>query len=247
MTAHPILPPIPAVEPSDATAEIIPRYTVAQYLEMERTAATRHEYVDGRIVAMAGETLTHNRIARNISVRLETAFGERPCETFIENVKVRVSSTRYRYPDVVALCGEAQVDNAKPPNLLNPAVIIEVLSPSTEASDRDEKFLEYRQLASVTDYVLVAQDKIEVTHFARQSLNHWIVTIYTDQEDALTFASLNETLALKDIYRKIVFWHRLRQMILPRKFAQRTTDMVQKRRLRVHYLTQVACKRAQSM
>ena len=205
MTAHSVLPPAAPSEPSDAPIETTPRYTVAQYLEMERAAPSRHEYIDGRIVAMAGETAPHNRIARNICVRLEIAFGDGPCESFIENVKVRVSSTCYRYPDVVALCSEAQFDNAKSPNLLNPAVTIEVLSSSTEASDRDEKFLEYRQLPSVTDYVLVAQDKIEVTHFARQSLNHWIVTIYADQEDALTFASLNTALALRDIYRKIVF------------------------------------------
>lgn len=106
---------------------------------------------------------------------------------------------------MVALCGSAQTDGTKPPNLLNPAVIFEVLSPSTENEDRDEKWLEYQQLESVTDYILVAQDVVQVAHYIRASDAQWTVTIYRDLQAALPLTSLNTSLPLADIYRKVVF------------------------------------------
>ena len=176
--------------------------TVQEYFALERTSDARHEYVDGEILAMAGETPTHNRIARNICVCLENAFGTRSCESFIENIRTRVSPSQYRYPDIAALCGEALFDEGKPPTLLNPAVIVEVLSPSTEVADRGEKFNEYRQLETLTDYILVAQDRIEVAHYARQSERQWTVTIYVELQDRLVLPSLEVTLTLADVYRK---------------------------------------------
>lgn len=176
-----------------------------EYFALERAADVRHEYLDGQIRAMAGESPRHNRIAGNVYLGLENAFGERPCESFIENIRVRVSPTRYRYPDVVALCGDAQFDSETPPSLLNPSVIVEVLSPSTAEHDRTEKFMEYRQIEGLTDYVLVEQDSVLVVHFARQSATQWIVTEYTRLDDTLTFVSLDVSLTLADIYRKIVF------------------------------------------
>ncbi len=172
---------------------------------MERTAGVRHEYVDGEILAMAGESPAHNRVAGNIYRLLGNIFEERECEVFIENVRLRVTPTQYRYPDVVALCGEAQFDDTKPPSLLNPSVIFEVLSPSTEGFDRDEKFMEYRQIAGLTDYLLVAQDAALVIHYARQSPNQWTLTEYTALTDALSLPALEVALPLSDIYRKIRF------------------------------------------
>lgn len=183
---------------------ISPEVTVEQYLEMERKSEVRHEYVDGKVIAMAGESPTHNRIAGNIYRQLGNRFEDQPCEVFIEGIRARVSPTKYRYPDVMALCGEAQFDAANPPALLNPAVIFEVLSPSTENEDRDDKWTEYQQLPSVTDYVMVAQDMVEVMHYIRHSEMHWTITIYRELQDALTLASLNTSLSLADIYRKIV-------------------------------------------
>ena len=193
-SAPPVTPDLPPM----------PKITVQQYLEMERRSKIRHEYVDGKVIAMAGESLAHNRIARNIVVKLETNFADNTCETFMENIRVRVTPTRYRYPNVVALCGEAQIDDTNPPALLNPAVIFEVASPSTENEDRDEKWTEYQQLPSVTDYILVAQNVVQVIHYVRVSDTHWTITIYREMQDALTLASLNTSLPLADIYRKIV-------------------------------------------
>lgn len=196
---------VPVAPPAPQTSRISARISVEEYMELERTADTRHEYVNGEVIAMAGETLQHNRIARNISLQLEAAFGKRPCETFIENIRVRVSPTQYRYPDVVALCGEPVVDANRPPVLLNPAVIIEVLSPSTEQYDRDGKFMEYRQIATLTDYVLVEQDSSLVVHYARLSPTEWIVREYSDLTNRITFVALEVSITLAQIYRKITW------------------------------------------
>jgi Uma2 family endonuclease len=170
---------------------------------MERRSEVRHEYVNGEIRAMSGEKPVHNRVAGNIYFRLETAFGDRPCAAYFEGIRLRVTPTQYRYPDVTALCGDAQFDDENPQALLNPTLIVEVLSPSTEAFDRNEKFVEYWQIPSLTDYVLVAQDQYLVIHYARQSPTQWLLTVYTALTDTLTFASLDVSMSLSDVYRKI--------------------------------------------
>jgi Uma2 family endonuclease len=195
MSAIAVPPPQPAKQ----------KVTVQEYLERERRAKLRHEYVDGEILEMSGETPAHNRIAGNIYLKLEIAFGERPCGAFMENIRVRVTPSQYRYPDVVALCGEPHFDAENPPSLLNPTVIFEVLSPSTEGFDRDEKFVEYRQIAAFNDYVLVAQDQVLVIHYARQGPHRWQLTEYTALSDVLTLTTLAVTLSLTDVYRKIAF------------------------------------------
>jgi Uma2 family endonuclease len=182
-----------------------PKITVEEYLERERRATVRHEYVDGEVLEMPGETPTHNEIAGNIYRKLGNNFEARACKVYMEGIRVRVTPTRYRYPDVVALCGQAQFDSDNPPALLNPFVIFEVLSPSTEEFDKDENFVEYRQVASLTDYVLVAQDEALVIHYTRTAPNRWALTEYTDLSDAFMLASLEVTLALTDVYRQIVF------------------------------------------
>ncbi len=201
------LAPVPLAVPAPTVASLppAPKITVQQYLEMERKSEVRHEYVNGKIIEMAGESPTHNRIAGNIYRHLGNRFEDQPCDVFIEGIRVRVTPTQYRYPDVVALCGEAQFDATRPPALLNPGVIFEVLSPTTEQEDRDEKWTEYQQLPSVTDYVLVSQNVVQVIHYVRVSDTHWTITIYHDLQNALTLASLNTTLPLADVYRKIVF------------------------------------------
>jgi Uma2 family endonuclease len=179
--------------------------TVAEYLEMERKSEIRHEYVDGYIRAMSGETPRHNRIAGNVYRAFENRFENQPCSAYIEGIRVRVTPTQYRYPDIVALCGEEQFDNDNPPALLNPSVLVEVLSPSTQEFDRREKFIEYRQIAEMTDYLLIGQDQILVIHYARQSPTQWMVREYAALTDSLTLASLDVTVTLGEIYRKVSF------------------------------------------
>ena len=193
--------------------------SVEEYLEWERDSEVRYEYVDfyaipkdgvevledGEIRAMSGESPGHNRIAGNIYVSFDREIGDRPCEVYFESIRLRVSPTKYRYPDVAALCGPAQFDAAKPPCLLNPSVLVEVLSPSTQRTDQNEKFTEYKRILTLTDYVLIAQDRMFVTHYARQSATQWLITDYTQLGDTLTFATLNVSITLADMYRRIVF------------------------------------------
>jgi Uma2 family endonuclease len=198
MTAETVAP---IVEP-EAGETPAPKMTVQEYLDFERAATVRHEYVDGEIYAMSGESPDHNRIARNAVVLLETLFADRPCEAFIENVRVRVNPTKYRYPDIAALCGDLQLTDENPPALLNPALVVEVLSTSTERVDREDKFSEYRQMDSVIDYVLIAQEWVEATHYARQSASQWLVTIHRTLDSQIVLESIGATLTLGDLYRK---------------------------------------------
>ena len=213
-----VVPP-PLVMPADP-----PKFTVEEYLAMDRASEARLEYMDGYVMvkdgpyitdagqvyaeeirAMSGESAPHNRIAGNVFARLTALFEDRECEVYFENIKVRVSPGQYRYPDVMALCGQAEFDNDKPPALLNPSLIVEVLSPSTKGVDRGEKWEEYRSLPTLTDYLVVTQDRAAVTHYARRNATQWIVTDYTALTDTLTLTSLDVTLTLAQIYRKIAF------------------------------------------
>ena len=195
----PLNAPIATSKPNIQTL----KFTVAEYFALERASEIRYEYVEGELIPIPGVSLPHNDMTLNISIALNRAFEDRVCRVNIEAVRVRVSPTQYRYPDVVAICGERLTDGENPPALLNPGVIVEVLSASTAATDKREKFDEYRQMPSLTDYVLAAQDKIFVTHYARQSPNRWTITDYTELSDTLTFAALDVSLTLADIYRKV--------------------------------------------
>jgi Uma2 family endonuclease len=177
--------------------------SVAEYLAMERESDIRHEYVDGYIRAMSGETPQHNRIAGNVYFKLETVFQTRPCTSYFEGVRVRVTPTQYRYPDVVALCGQEQFDNDNPPALLNPSLIVEVLSPSTQEKDRNDKFIEYSNIPELMDYLLVEQDHVMVIHYSRQDEMQWTVRKYSSMTESLHLASVDVAITLQDIYRKI--------------------------------------------
>ncbi len=196
------VPPISAPVPPSAA---LPKMTVQEYFAFERTQEIRYEYVEGELIAMPGTSFEHNQITLNLSLALERNFGERDCRVFVEAVRLRVSPEKYRYPDVMALCDEPVSDGEKPPALLNPALAVEILSDSTEATDKGDKFFEYQQVPSLTDYLLVAQDKVQAIHCAKQNDSQWLLTTYTKLNDTLTFASLNVSLTLADIYRKLSF------------------------------------------
>ncbi len=205
-----------SAQPQPETEELPKKISVAEYHEMLRKSDVRLEYLDGvvmdmagrsvlnsEIVAMAGEMPQHNEIAGNVFFEFKGALQGRNCKVYFENIKVSVWATRYRFPDIVALCGDPEFDNQKPPSLLNPQVIIEVLSPSTAEFDKGDKFVEYKQIASLMDYVLIEQDKMQVTHYARQSPIQWTVTDYTKADDRIVLAPLNLDLTLAAIYQEI--------------------------------------------
>jgi Uma2 family endonuclease len=181
-------------------------FTPQQYLALEREAEYKSEYVGGQIYAMSGASREHNLIAGNIFAELHAQLRSQPCEAYMSDMRVKVSPTgMYTYPDVVVVCGEPQFEDEHVDTLLNPTVLIEVLSPSTEAYDRGEKFAHYRRLTSLTDYLLVSQDKARVEHFVRQGnkSSQWVLTEISGLDGELLLASIGCKVALGDVYNKV--------------------------------------------
>jgi Uma2 family endonuclease len=181
------------------------RYSPEEYLELERKAECKSEYLNGFIFAMAGGSREHNVIAGNAFARLHAQVTGRPCEVYMSDMRVKISDTGlYTYPDVVVVCGERRFEDSHVDTLLNPTVLIEVLSESTEAYDRGDKFAHYRRLDSLAEYVMIAQDKIRVEQYARQG-NKWILTEFSQLSDTLPLASIGCDLPLREIYDRIEF------------------------------------------
>ncbi|RKZ76019.1 MAG: Uma2 family endonuclease [Candidatus Parabeggiatoa sp. nov. 1] len=178
--------------------------TPEEYLRVERKADSPSEYFDGEIFAMAGASKEHNLIVGNAFAELHGQIKKRPCHIYSNDMRVKVSLTGlYTYPDIVAVCGKEQFDDKQKDTLLNPTLIIEVLSDSTEAYDRGEKFKQYRQLDSLMEYVLIAQHKHSVEHYVRQSGNQWVFSETDDLQDIMQLSAINCHLTLSDIYDKV--------------------------------------------
>ena len=196
------------VQPEDAmaSAALKTQYTPSQYLALERVAEFKHEYYDGYITAMAFVSPEHNRIALNIASRLNTEFKNRECQAFVSDIRLCVSSTGlYTYPDVMAVCGESRFQNIEGvESLLNPTIIVEVLSPTTESYDRGAKFGHYRQLPSLKEYVLVSQDKVLVERYTRQG-DDWVLSEFKGRADTLQLLSIDCAVSLREIYAKVKF------------------------------------------
>jgi Uma2 family endonuclease len=186
-------------------SESKPIYTPEEYLALERAAQYRSEYLDGEIFAMSGASEAHNLITGNIARHLGNQFEGRPCRVYTTDMRVRVTPGRmYTYPDVVAVCGPREFADDQRDTLLNPTIVFEVLSPSTEAYDRGEKFAHYWRLASLTDYVLVAQDQMRVEHFTRQG-DGWFVTAAGALDATIRLTALGAELTVRAIYENVEF------------------------------------------
>ena len=184
------------------------RFTAPEdYLAFEREAEFRHEYLDGEIYEMAGESLSHSRVCINLGGEVREKLKGKPCEALSPNMKVRTSSASlFSYPDLTVVCGEPQFHDVKKDVLTNPQVIFEVLSPSTEIYDRTTKFQKYRLGSqTLTDYILVSQDKAFVEHFSKQTDGNWIYRSYAEIEDMLTIETIEIELSLRDIYDRVEF------------------------------------------
>jgi Uma2 family endonuclease len=190
-----------------------PLYSAEEYLEFERQAEERHEYLDGFIYAMAGESPLHADISANLVILIGEQLRDSPCRVRTKDTKVRSGPTQRRmmkglfsYPDVVVICGEPQYHDEHRDVVINPTVIIEVLSESTEARDRGVKFHRYQTWSpTLTDYVLVSQEAPLIEHFERQADGSWTLRIYQGIEESFTIKSINCTLKLSDVYARIVF------------------------------------------
>lgn len=177
--------------------------TPAEYLALERKATTKSEYFDGQIYAMSGASRAHNLIVANLLSALHPQLSKRDCEVYANDMRVKVDVTGlYTYPDVLVVCDEPRFEDASLDTLLNPNVLVEVLSPSTEAYDRGEKFSHYRHLESLQEYVLVAQNCIRVEHYLRQE-EQWLLTEFSEFVDLFRLPSINCELSTRAIYAKV--------------------------------------------
>jgi len=182
-------------------------FTPEDYLEFERNSDSRHEFVDGEIFAMAGESLSHSRICMNLARETGNALKGKSCEALSPNMKVRTTSASlFSYPDLTIVCGEPLFHDTKKDVLINPQVIFEVLSPSTAEYDRTVKFQKYRMgNETLTDYILVSQDKPFVEHFRKQPDNRWIYQSYSEIDDNLKIETIDCELSLREIYDRVEF------------------------------------------
>lgn len=179
--------------------------TVSEYLELERSSKEKHEYYKGEIFAMAGGTRVHTLIAGNILTKINIQIEKKPCIAFGSDLKVRVKlDGLFTYPDLSALCGEEKYLDDKHDTLLNPSLIIEVLSQSTENYDRGKKFALYRELESLREYVLISSEYQKVEIFRRTANNQWLLSDPNENEPIL-FESINCSISYKDIYNKVNF------------------------------------------
>ncbi len=180
-------------------------YTPEEYLAMEREAEGKNEYFNGVIYAMSGASRRHNLIGGNIFGEIRNQLKGRPCESYMGDMRVKVSPTGlYTYPDVVIVCGEPRLEDAHFDTLLNPTVLIEVLSPSTSAYDHSAKFAHYRRLESLREYVLIEQDVLLVEHYTLQG-ELWTLRDYRERRDILRLESIGCEVPLREIYDRILF------------------------------------------
>ena len=177
-------------------------FTAEEYITQERKALHKSEYLNGQIFAMSGASRAHSLITSNISNRLYNQLMESDCEVHSSDMRVQPSPIAYFYPDVVVACGEPRFEDDIYDTLLNPIVIVEVLSPSTAAYDRGEKFSHYRQLRSLQDYILVSQHEFCVEHHWRRG-QQWEHTEFRAPEDVLPLTSIGCKLSLHDVYRRV--------------------------------------------
>ena len=193
-----------------ATSAVQTYLTPQEYIDLERKAlpdanTIRSEYVNGEIIAMSGASRVHNLITMNVSAGLHARLKDSGCEVYANDMRVSApSTTSYFYPDVVVVCEEPRFEDKTFDTLLNPIILVEVLSPTTEFYDRNEKFSHYQQLQSLQEYILVSPDSVNVERRRRQ-VDSWIVTNFQNPAEHLPLTSIQCELPLQEIYAHITF------------------------------------------
>ncbi len=183
-----------------------PNLSPQQYLAQERLAAFKSQYFQGEVYAMAGATREHNLIVGNIVREVGNALKDRPCEVYPSDMRVKINPTGlYTYPDATVTCGKPEFEDEYFDTLINPTMIFEVLSDSTESYDRGGKFRQYREIESLKEYVIVAQDRPSVESYLRQSDGRWLLREEQSIESSIRFESIGATVPLAEIYRNVRF------------------------------------------
>ena len=186
-------------------AELKHKLTFDEYLEIEGKAEYKSEFVNGWMYAMAGASPEHNIIVINVASEFRQQLKKHPCVVYPSDMPLKVEKREHgRYPDVTVVCGEPRFHKSKYLKaLLNPTVLVEVLSTSTEEYDRDAKAEEYRGIPSLREYLFISQDRCHVEHYVRQSANQWLLTEFNDLRDTVNLPSVNCRLELTEVYDKV--------------------------------------------
>ncbi len=186
--------------------QIKPFISPQEYLRLERQSEYKSEYLNGEIFAMTGASRKHNLVTTNISSSLHRQLKGRPCEVYAVDMRVKVRATGlYTYPDVAVVCGDPQFEDEQVDTLVNPTVLIEVLSDSTERYDRIAKSSYYRTIDSLAEHLLVAQNEIRLEQYVRQPNGEWLLCEYVTLDSAAQVTSIDCSLLLSDVYDKITF------------------------------------------
>jgi Uma2 family endonuclease len=186
------------------SSQIKPYISPEEYLRLERLSEYKSEYLNGEIFAMSGASRKHNLITGNIGSEFNQQLRGKPCEAYMSDMRVKVTATGlYTYPDVIVVCGEPKFEDKYVDTLLNPTVLVEVLSQSTERYDRIAKSSYYRTLDSLTEHLLVAQDEVRLEQYVKQANGQWLLFEYTSLDIVVELPSISCTLALSDVYDKV--------------------------------------------
>ena len=181
-------------------------YTPEEYLELEEVAEYKSEYIDGQIISMADGTVNHNQIALNLSTELNFAFKKQNYRVFMGDVRLWISQKRtYTYPDVMILAGEPEFFNNRRDIILNPQIIVEVLSKSTKGYDREDKFQAYRTISTFQEYLLIDQTRVHVDQFSKTGKKQWALREYDEEDEAIALVTVPFEISLQDLYNKVKF------------------------------------------
>ena len=189
-------------------------FTAEEYLAFERASDTKHEFIDGRIVslhegfevtAMAGASRRHNLISGNIFGEIRHQLKGKDCEAYINDMRVQVKPNRYAYPDVVVACDEPKFLDDEFDTLLNPMVVVEVLSPSTRFRDKTEKLEDYQKKVSVKECLLIEQNQIRIEHYIKQTPTQWLLRIYENVNETVNLESIGCEIKVAEVYLQIKF------------------------------------------
>jgi len=179
-------------------------FTEVEYLAVEHASETKHEFVAGVIVAMAPARPPHNMLAASATMALGGLVGPRDCVVMSSDQRVHVPSTRlYAYPDVTVACGERRYDDGEPPSLLNPTVLVEVTSDTTEEYDRGTKFLHYQGIESLREYLVISHRELRVFHHRRLDTGQWLLTELAGADASVELPTLGGSIALQSLYAKV--------------------------------------------
>lgn len=182
----------------------IKKLTPEEYLDIERNAEFKSEYYNGEMFALAGASYVHNKISSNIHVSLANQLKGKECQVFQSDLKTKEQvSGLFTYPDIVLICGEPEFYDEEKDVVVNPTVIMEILSKSTETYDRGFKFELYRRIKSLKDYLMVSQDKISIEYYSRNTDNSWTLKEFSNINQSIELKSIDCILDLKDVYLKI--------------------------------------------